>query len=244
MTNYKKISMLKLIRACIAKYGYHQTFVMDGKIPRFVYTIGVSQIIGAELIFAGGSFYSGEEVGQIIKGTAKNLITTSTPDHMNIVIDALGSFSLHQADPSWSGELMLGTFDFYQRRDIPGFQIVPDNEHWTLDIPDLTRPWSAKSEPVWRWLHESWEYPVPPESVAATNLDALRGERITEAARWEDDQWELFAGAGPDVPPSEVRVIPLGTLLAVDPSLEVVTSLKVGKALWRDTSDFMWRPWE
>jgi hypothetical protein len=139
---------------------------------------------------------------------------------------------------------MLGAFDFYQRRDIPGFQIAPDNERWTLDIPDLTRPWNAKSEPVWRWLHEPWEYPVSPESVASTNLDALRGERITKAARWEDDQWELFAGAGPDVPPSDLRVIPLGTLLGIDPSLEVVTSLKVGTALWRDTVDLIWHPWE
>src|SRR5262245_13903427 len=244
MTNYNKSSWLDLIRANIAKFGHHITLVGSREIPRFAYTIGVNRIIGAELIFAGGTFYSAEEGCQIINGSGKNLVTASSPNRLNVALDALGSFSLRQADPSWFGELMLGAFDFYQRRDIPGFQIVPDNEHWTLDIPDLTRPWNAKSEPVWRWLHEPWEYSVSPQSVASTNLDALRGDRITEAARWEDDQWELFAGAGPDVPRSDVRVVPLGTLLAMDPSLEVVTSLKVGEALWRDTSDFMWHPWE
>jgi|SRR5262245_39856705 len=244
MTNYDKSSLLEVIRANIAKYGHHITLVSGDALPRFAYTIGISRIIGVELVFAGGAFYSAEEAQGIINEIAKNLVAASTPDHLTVVVDELGSFSLRQADMSWSSALMLGAFDFYQRRDIPGFQIVPDNEHWTLDIPDLTRPWNAKSEPVWRWLHEPWEYSVSPQSVASTNLDALRGDRITEAARWEDDQWELFAGAGPDVPRSDVRVVPLGTLLAMDPSLEVVTSLKVGEALWRDTSDFMWHPWE
>jgi hypothetical protein len=52
MTNHKKISMLKLIRANIAKYGHHITLVAGGEIPRFTYTVGISQIISAELIFA------------------------------------------------------------------------------------------------------------------------------------------------------------------------------------------------
>jgi hypothetical protein len=244
MADYNKSSMLEAIRANISKYGHHITLVAGGSVPRFAYTIGISPIIGAELVFAGGTFYSVEEVKQIINGIAENLVATSTPDHSIVVIDELGSFSLRQADLSWSGALMLGAFDFYQSRDIPSFQIVPDNAHWTLDIPDPTRPWSAKSEPVWQWLHEPWEYSISPQSMAITNLDALRGERITEASRWEDDEWELFAGAGPDVPRSEIRVVPLATLIALDPSLEAVTSLKVGKSLWRDTSDFMWRPWE
>jgi hypothetical protein len=245
MTNYeKRRSMLETIRANIAKYGHHITLVSGSEVPRFAYTIGISRIIGAELVFAGGTFYSAEEVQRIINEIAKNLVATSTPDHLIVVVDALGSFSLRQADMSWSSALMLGAFDFYQSRDIPGFQIVPDNAHWTLDIPDLTRPWNAQSEPVWRWLHEPWENSVSPQSVATTNLDALRGERITEASRWEDDQWELFAGAGPDVPQSDIRVVPLGTLIAIDPSLAPVTSLKVGESLWRDTSEVMWRHWE
>jgi hypothetical protein len=243
MTNYDKSSALEVIRTNIAKYGHHITLVSGGAVPRFAYTIGISQIISAELVFAGGAFYSAEEVQEIINEIAKNLVAPSTPAHLTVVVDALGSFSLRQADMSWSDALMLGAFDFYQSRDIPGFQIVPDNAHWTLDIPDLTRPWNAESEPVWRWLHEPWENSVSPQSVAITNLDALRGDRITEASRWEDDQWELFAGAGPDVPRSDIRVVPLGTLIAMDPSLDAVTSLKVGESLWRDKSEVMWHQW-
>jgi hypothetical protein len=94
---------------------------------------------------------------------------------------------------------MLGAFDYYQKRDIPALQIVPDQAHWTVDVPDMSMPCSATTEPVWQWLHEPWTYPVPKHSTAATNLAALRGERITEVMRWEEDEWEIFAGEGPDV---------------------------------------------
>ena len=67
-----------------------------------------------------------------------------------------------------------------------------------------------------------------PTSHAATDLDALRGSPVTEACRWEEDYWELFAGAGPDVPNVEKRVVGLGMLLAADPSLAPILDLKVG----------------
>jgi len=63
---------------------HHITLVIAGAIPRFAYTIGISRIIGAELIFTGGAFYSAEEVKEIINGTAKNLVTTSTPYRRNL----------------------------------------------------------------------------------------------------------------------------------------------------------------
>lgn len=79
-------------------------------------------------------------------------------------------------------------------------------------------------------------------SEAITDVAALRGDRITEACRWEENEWELFAGAGPDVAKEEMRVVSLGTLLAADSSLEAVLTLTVGTGLWRDAiSD--WHPW-
>src|SRR5262247_394084 len=99
MTNYDKISLLEVIRANIAKYGHHITLVSGDALPRFAYTIG---IIGVELVFAGGAFYSAEEAQGIINEIAKNLVAASTPDHLTVVVDELGSFSLRQADMSWS----------------------------------------------------------------------------------------------------------------------------------------------
>ena len=95
---------------------------------------------------------------------------------------------------------------------------------------------------MWRWLREPWTFPVPEDSTAVTDLAALQGEPVTEAARWEEDYWELFAGCGPDVPKDEQRVVALGTLVAADPSLAAVMNLEVGAALWRDGHS-EWHPW-
>ncbi len=53
----------------------------------------------------------------------------------------------------------------------------------------------------------------------------------------------MFAGAGPDVGKEEVRVVPLGTLLGADRTLEMVTTLDVGRGVWRDREDLIWQPW-
>jgi hypothetical protein len=60
---------------------------------------------------------------------------------------------------------MLGAFEYYKKRDIPALQIVPDNAHWTIDVPDMSAAWSASSEPLWRWLEEPWTLPVPKDST-------------------------------------------------------------------------------
>jgi hypothetical protein len=137
---------------------------------------------------------------------------------------------------------MLGALDFYQVKDIQAFQIVPDEAHWTIEVPDLTEPWSPPTAGAWLWLHEERTYPIPSKSVGLSYLDALRGERITEVVRWEEDEWELFAGAGPDVAEEERRVVPLGILLASDDSLIPIVNLPIGSGLWRDAVS-EWHPW-
>jgi hypothetical protein len=37
-------------------------------------------------------------------------------------------------------------------------------------------------------------------SVGSHASRKKKTRRVTEAMRWEDDEWELFAGPGPDVP--------------------------------------------
>ena len=41
----------------------------------------------------------------------------------------------------------------------------------------------------------------------------------------------------------DARIVPLGTLLAVDPSLEPVMSLSIGKGLWRNADEIYWHQW-
>jgi len=231
---------LEDIRENIARYGHHVYMVIDDVTPRFAYTIGLSESVGAELILAGAVFYMKDDVLQIIKAIASEL--KAAPERRTFEVAGQGSFSLRQAHGTWAAEFILGAFDYYKKRDIQALQIVPDEVHWTLDVPDMTAPWSATEEPVWRWLREPWSFPVPKDSTAITDLAALQGEPVTEAARWEEDYWELFAGCGPDVPKDEQRIVALGTLVAADPSLAPVMNLEVGAALWRDGHS-EWHPW-
>ncbi len=243
MTNEaQKKQMLDRIRENIARSGQHVYVVSGEDTPRFAYTIGVSESLGVELILAGAIFYMKDEVVKIINDIAAQL--KAQRDREVFEVAGLGSFTLRKVHSSWATEFMLGAFDYYQKRDIPALQIVPDKAHWTIDVPDMSVPWSATKEPVWQWLHEPWTYPVPKDATAATNLAALRGDRITEVTRWEEDEWEMFAGAGPDVAKDEMRVVSLGTLVAADKSLVPVMNLAIEEGLWRDPGpDSEWHPW-
>jgi hypothetical protein len=195
--------------------------------------------MGAELILAGAIAFMEKDALRIVDSIAKEWNASKT----SYIVESLGGFSLRQADLSWTRGLMLGAADFYGNPSIRAWQIVPEPAHWTVDIPDMGKVWSATEAPVWQWMQVPWTLSVPEAATTVTDLAALRGARITEAARWEDDQWELFSGDGTEVPEDEVRIVPLGTLLGVDPSLLPVTSLPIGGALFRDPDEGEWQPW-
>jgi Domain of unknown function (DUF4262) len=239
--NNQRDRALEVIRENIARSGRHIYVVSAvGQTPRFAYTIGVTESIGVELILAGAIFYMKDDVVAITDEILAQM--KAQPDREVFEVVGQGSFALREVHSSWVQELLLGALDYYQKRDIRVLQIVPDKPHWTIDVPDMSAPWSAAEEPIWRWLREPWKYPVPENSTATTNLSALRGNRITEVARWEVDEWEIFAGAGPDVPKDELRVVPVGTMLARDGSLARLLNLEVGAGVWRD-ADSDWHPW-
>ena len=239
----KRQIILERIRSSIDKYGYHVRGVDGGPLPRFAYTIGLYPTFGWEIVFAGGSYYSLSDLKKIVDGIAERIKSGEAPSELLAKIDLLGEFSLQKVNSSWSGKLLLGALDYFNVPQINALQIRPDRERWTIDIPDLGEIWNPAANPIWQWLDEEWEYPVSKRSVAITNLDALRGIPITEVVRWEENEWELFAGAGPDVEKSDIRIVPLGTLLGFDPSLANVTQLKIGEGLWRNSDDRVWHPW-
>ena len=233
---------METIRENISLYGHHLYVVAGAPDPRFAYTIGLSRSIGFELILAGAIFYMLEDVSTIINALASRLKADGAWQRTQFEVASLGMFSLGTVHASWAQALMLGALDFYQVEDVPALQVIPDEAHWTIDTPNLSEPWSPTTAPAWQWLKEVWVFPIPTKSMALTNMAALSGTRITEAARWEDDYWELFAGPGPDVKEDDTRVVPLGLLLTADASLSPVVDLPVGAALLRDeVSD--WRPW-
>lgn len=234
----------ELVRDSGSARGHHITLVQGGKVPRFAYTVGLTRLRKVELVLAGASWFSANEVGVILNSLAAGLWESSDDTSgTHLQVPTLGTFTLRNLHPSWSSPLLLGAADFVGAGVVSGVQVVPDEQHCTVDVPDMSAAWSPTVEPVWRWLHEPWPYPVPEQSLASTNLDALRGGQVTEVTRWDDAYWEMFAGAGPDVAPDDVRVVPLATLLATDESLDAVTRLEVGHGLWRDPGATQWRPW-
>lgn len=238
-----RAELLKRIKSNIDRVGYHVTLVTGITLPRFAYTIGCQQTFGSELIFAGGEFYSKDDVSNVIDRIVEELKKGSDWQTVSVSINSLGSFSLSRVNKSWSHLLALGALDFYKQSEINALQILPDKAHRTLDVPNLSGEFDPSSQPVWQWLVREWDYNVPRDSMAVTNLKVLYGEKATEVMRWEKNEWEIFAGAGPDVAKDDMRMIPLAVLIGIDKSLEPVTHLDVGKGLWRDTDELKWHDW-
>lgn len=243
---------LELIKRNIEKSGFHIYLIAGGSPkPRFAYTIGLRESLGAELVLAGALYYGKkDEVFEILHSLRKQLATGVKgklgPTWLSTFsVPRLGSFTLRKADSSWASKLLLGAVDYYGTKDIDAYQIVPEEKHQTIDIPNMAKAWNPTEEPVWRWLQdETWPYSIPRGSEAMTDLAALRGAPVTEACRWEENYWELFAGDGPDVSKADARLVPLACLLAADPSLAPVVNLALGEGLWRDGEGGEWNRWE
>lgn len=229
------------IKNNINQYGHHITLVSDGAVPRFAYTIGVKDYLGIELIFAGGIYYMQEEIVAIINNIITQIKKFGIID--NVIISPYGSFKLSKVNHSWSELMMLGFFDYYKTNEVEAFQIIPDVNHITLDVPDMSLDLTSSSQAIWKWLSVSWDYLVPKNSKIITNIEALQGEKITEVMRWENDVWEAFAGAGPEVEEKDTRVVSIGTMLEIDPSLKPILDLEIGKGIWRDNTELIWHKW-
>lgn len=219
------------IRSNINKFGYHVTVVTGGALPRFAYTIGFSTTLGAAFIFAGGEFYSQSQVREIMAANISVVSTAADWLTQTIQTDSLGHFSLVKVHASWATLLVLGSFDYYNQSTLPVWQIVPDAAHHTLDVPALAQPFDEAVQPIWQWLTRKWAYAIPVESMAVMNLLVLRGAKATEVMRWEETDWEIFAGAAPDISKADMRMVPLDTLLGIDASLQVAVDLEVEKGL-------------
>jgi hypothetical protein len=233
---------IQKIHSDIKRYGNTVALISGAPLPRYAYSVGLRDAVGFELILPGASFYTAKEVQQVVNAFGAAL--RNDPTLSSLEVPSVGLFSLRSAHDSWLQPLALGALDFYDVDVVPGVQIVPDADHETIDVPDMAHAWAPSREPVWQWLGQSWGYDVPQNSIATTNLAALRGAPITELARWEENEWEMFAGSGPDVEPGEIRVVPLGTLVGNDPSLTSTLAGDIGGGYWRESAGSDWHDWK
>jgi hypothetical protein len=243
MSRERRASAFKSIEAAIKTVGYYTYVVVGGAAPRYVYTIGLRRTLGFEFVIAGASFFSLNSIEQIIRNVVDEVRQLEAPDLVPVVINALGTFLCKKVHPSWSKQLLLGANDYFNTEAIDAIQICPSSETWTIDVPDMTRHFSPENAPVWQWLRQPWPFAFSASAIAATNLRALIGERVTEASRFESDEWQLFAGSGSNVSEAAMRFVPFATLLGFDASLSDVAALEVGKSLWRDCVTGGWNKW-
>lgn len=232
---------LERIKAGIKKEGYFVYLVSSGDspVPRYAYTIGLSAAGLPELVFAGGAFYEADQVFDILHRHARDQLNRPKPRSREDV----ERFESRVVHSSWCPLILEGAMDYFSKEVVVASQLIPPPLTQTLDIPDLSRPWDPAQEPVWKWLTQSWQYSIPPGATAATDLAALRGSKVTEAARWEVDQWELFATAAPNLTEADVRVVPVATLVGIDASVSDAFDLSVGEAIWRAGPDWKWHAW-
>lgn len=237
----RRLALAK-IRSGIARHGYHVYVIGGVVVPRYACTIGLRERLGLELVFAGGYYFSMDEVREILGLAVAELSREGNSEAQRFDAGPFGDFELKLIDPSWSKLMLLAAFDYYGNEEVKAKQILPNSRFRTIDVPNMAEEWQ-ESGPIWRCLQSNDSGRSPKLDRAVTNVRALRGERITEAARWEDDSWELFAGHGPDVLSEDVRVVPLSILMAFDPSLAEIASLEVGQARWRDAEATEWQAW-
>jgi len=87
---------LQSIKSNIEKCGHHLYVIKDtGALPRFCYTIGLTQEIGSELILAGALLYSDEEVKDIIDEIIREIENDINTER---VTTSLGVFTLKTVD--------------------------------------------------------------------------------------------------------------------------------------------------
>jgi hypothetical protein len=233
--------LLKQIERNIKQSGQHIYAIFGGPAPRYAYTIGLTEVVRAELVLAGCAGWYEDEVGHILNAIGDEIRTKGYLGR-RYVVDGFGSFSLQRAHASWTDRMLHGAHDYYRPARVRGYQVLPDGDHFTIDIPDLAQQWS-RNDGAWRWLCDRWTRPIPESSFAMVDPGALRGEPIREVARWEDDYWEAFSVSPSELREEDARPVPLSVLVDFDPSLAPIFSLAVGSGMSRTSADARWKPW-
>lgn len=216
---------LAQIERHIATRGQHVHLVHPTSLPGWGHTIGLRASLGFELILAGAVYFAPDEVMQILSDVARQLRSGSTGPFGVTELSSCSrcTFSVRQCDPSWSDQLLERGREYYRADTLSARQLFPDEQRWTVDTPDLSEPFDPARATAWRWLQETWDLPVPEDSQVVTSLSVLQGAPVTRATRHDEDHWEAF-GREP-TSDADVRLVPIGVLLAADPRMEALLTM-------------------
>jgi len=231
---------MDLINSNIQKYGCHIYMVKSGSsLPRFSYSIGLKDILGLDLVLAGASLYSDEEVKMILD---EIIVALKNDKSIDTITTTLGVFTLKDVDNSWVQELMLGALDYYDTDTVKALQVLPtDKRKFSIDIPNLQNKYSSNDEPLWQWLTMDWNYDIPSSSMCVTNTDVLLGESLYQAIRWEEDYWEAFSKPSSEIVEEDTHFIPLSFILESNEVNKIIATLSIDQAVTK--IDDEWGVW-
>lgn len=234
-----RASALRLIERNIASHGWHVYGVLDGPAPRFHYTIGLLEKIGFELVFAGGYFYSFDDIASIVNGCGDALLRGEALNIENVPC----TFTLGDVCAEWSKALLLGANDWYGHT-VRAKQIIPEAPYLTRDVPDMSLPASHEKNAAWVSLFSDSPDDMPENATALTDLGFLRGAPATHVIKYEEGQWDCYSQDPRDMDDDDFRTVPLGVVLALQPSLRsLCTGMASASALARDAAG-RWRAWD
>ncbi|MBO9531828.1 MAG: DUF4262 domain-containing protein [Solirubrobacteraceae bacterium] len=231
------------IAEAIARTGWLSLTVVGAPAPTWRYTVGLTELDLPEVLVAGSAAYSNDELDALLQTVADGLRTrTIGADAQGVSTDNV-EFDLVPVHASWVERLAIQAVRYYDGREVRVVQVVP-SEAW-VDVPQTSAGFDVNAEPAWRWLEEKWPYPCDERTLVLADRDVLRGNRIDEAIReFEADgsgSWWSMRIPEEEIPPDEpMRMVPIGTLLALDPSLEVVLELAAGQFAVRDVGSNNW----
>lgn len=238
--NGEVISSLDIAEA-ISSSGYFCFHVSGDLTPRWSYTVGRSAGGKCDLVFAGGLIYGPRAVMRIIDRVVSSGIDRSGE---SIGIPGLGKFSLNPLHHTSPKDLTFWVEHYADGLDSRVMQLVPDAQHNTKEIPNLSESWQSMGSPGWRWLTETWDFDVPGNGLVTVDLGVLRGQPVRELVRWGDDSWEAFSGNPAEMRKRDMRVINVATLISLDWTNEVALRLSVGGGVWREGCETPWIDWE
>ena len=213
---------------------------MSSTVPTYSYTLGLLPQYGFEVLLPGQMTLLQPQRSAIL-----NAFYNEMAQHGFInAFDCDGiEYQLKRVHPTWSSLLMIGVQDYFGIQDFESFCIVPLETGATIDLPNVTITYRNTHAGCWRWLTDPWTYTIPRESTVTTNISALHGESILELVRVDTDEWEAFSVPSPNLDVGDVRVIPIGVLLASDKTLMSATELMVDTGLYRDDGGSPWVDW-
>lgn len=244
MSSPNRNYFLDLIRQNIEKSGLHLYSVAGGESPRYLYTIGLFEKLKFELILPGLATVPVRACAHILNTMEEELTGGVSPQELSLELPPFGTFSLGPVHHSWSKPLMLGALDYYNLKEVKAWQVVPDKEHGTIDVPSMAFPFNKDTNPVWQWMDGGWPYSVPSDTHVVADLDMMKGFGASEVMRWEEDEWQMFSRSQQDIPKEEMFPLPLATLIAFDPSLEAILDIEVGTGLYREYEVDRIGPWK